>query len=123
MSILRVNTLQDVAGTGQPALPGAAKAWVNFNGTGTVAIGASFNVSSITDLGVGTYQVNFTSAMTDVNYVVAGAAERVSDSRGAEISVNRTTRTTSGFNLLVNGSYGTGVDYRDSDGVFCVIYR
>lgn len=44
------------------------KAWVNFNGTGVVAIRASYNVSSITDNGVGDYTVNFTTAMTDANY-------------------------------------------------------
>jgi len=44
---------------------GLAKAWVNFNGTGTVAIRASFNVSSITDNGTGDYTVNFTTAMVD----------------------------------------------------------
>lgn len=47
---------------------GSARAWVNFNGTGTVAIRASYNVSSITDNGVGDYTVNFTTAMSDVNY-------------------------------------------------------
>jgi hypothetical protein len=46
----------------------AARAWVNFNGTGTVAIRASGNVSSITDNGTGDYTVNFTTAMTDANY-------------------------------------------------------
>ena len=44
------------------------RAWVNFNGTGTVAIRASGNVSSITDNGTGDYTVNFTTAMPDVNY-------------------------------------------------------
>jgi hypothetical protein len=44
------------------------RAWVNFNGTGTVAIRASFNVSSITDNGTGDYTVNFTTAMPDENY-------------------------------------------------------
>ena len=46
----------------------AARAWVNFNGTGTVAIRASGNVSSITDNGTGDYTVNFTIAMVDANY-------------------------------------------------------
>ena len=46
----------------------ACRAWVNFNGTGTVAIRASGNVSSITDSGVGDYTVNFTTAMSDANY-------------------------------------------------------
>ena len=46
----------------------ACRAWVNFNGTGTVAIRASGNVSSITDNGAGDYTVNFTTAMPDANY-------------------------------------------------------
>jgi hypothetical protein len=45
-----------------------ARAWVNFNGTGTVAIRASVNVSSITDNGTGDYTVNFATAMPDANY-------------------------------------------------------
>lgn len=48
----------------------ACRAWVNFNGTGAVAIRASGNVSSITDNGTGDYTVNFTNAMSDVNYAV-----------------------------------------------------
>jgi len=44
------------------------RAWVNFNGTGTVAIRDSGNVSSITDNGTGDYTVNFTTAMPDANY-------------------------------------------------------
>jgi len=54
------------------AVTSPIKAWVNFNGTGTVAIRASFNVSSITDNGVGDYTVNFTSSLSDANYVVLG---------------------------------------------------
>ena len=46
----------------------AARAWVNFNGTGTVAIRASGNVSSITDNGTGQYAANFTTALSDTNY-------------------------------------------------------
>ena len=49
----------------------ACRAWVNFNGTGTVAIRASGNVSSITDNGTGDYTINFTNAMPDANYSVA----------------------------------------------------
>jgi len=50
------------------SVPTEVKAWVNFNGTGTVAIRGSFNVSSITDNGISNYTVNFTTAMTDANY-------------------------------------------------------
>lgn len=60
-----------VSGTA-PLYP--CRAWVNFNGTGTPAIRASGNVSSITDNGTGDYTVNFTTAMPDVNYsFLAGA--------------------------------------------------
>jgi hypothetical protein len=52
----------------------SARAWVNFNGTGTVAIRASGNVSSITDNGTGDYTVNFTTAMADANYSAVAAA-------------------------------------------------
>ena len=58
---------------GSSEASGLAKAWVNFNGTGTVAIRASFNVSSITDNGTGDYTVNFTTALADANYSVVGA--------------------------------------------------
>lgn len=64
MSTLRVNTLATAAGVEVYT----AKAWVNFNGTGTVAIRASGNVSSITDNGTGDYTLNFTTAMVDANY-------------------------------------------------------
>jgi len=50
------------------ATVGVCRAWVNFNGTGTVAIRASFNVTSITDNGTGNYTANFTTAMTDANF-------------------------------------------------------
>lgn len=52
------------------------RAWVNFNGTGTVAIRASFNVSSITDGGTGDYTVNFTTAMSDANYSIVATGQR-----------------------------------------------
>jgi hypothetical protein len=51
----------------------ACRAWVNFNGTGTVAIRASGNVSSITDYGTGDFGVNFTAAMPDANYAVVAS--------------------------------------------------
>ena len=56
------------SGYGSAATAYACRAWVNFNGTGTVAIRASGNVTSITDNGVGDYTVNFTNALPDANY-------------------------------------------------------
>ena len=72
MSTLKLDTLSNKAGTASvpsdTIVSGTAKAWVNFNGTGTVAIRRAFNVSSITDNGTGEYTVNFTNSMADANY-------------------------------------------------------
>jgi hypothetical protein len=74
----------------------AARAWVNFNGTGTVAIRESGNVSSITDNGAGDYTVNFTTATPDANYALVGScgqspADRRIYSVGVRLSVAQTT--------------------------------
>lgn len=71
------------SGYGSAAKAYACRAWVNFNGTGTVAIRASGNVSSITDNGVGDYTVNFTTAMVDVNYSVVTTCGNESTNFGA----------------------------------------
>jgi hypothetical protein len=62
------------SGYGSVATAYGCRAWVNFNGTGTVAIRASGNVTSITDNGTGDYTVNFTTAMPDVNYATVGTS-------------------------------------------------
>jgi hypothetical protein len=56
------------SGYGSAAVAYGCRAWVNFNGVGTIAIRGSGNVSSITDGGVGAYTVNFTTALADANY-------------------------------------------------------
>jgi len=76
MSEIRVTTLKDTSGgnssTTAQVFSGRAKAWVNFNGSGAVAIRANFNVNSIGDNGTGNYQINFSTSMSDANYTVAG---------------------------------------------------
>ena len=62
------------SGYGSVATAYGCRAWVNFNGQGTVAIRASGNVSSITDLGTGSYRLNFSTSMPDANYNVVGAS-------------------------------------------------
>jgi hypothetical protein len=80
MSTLRLTTLSNQGGTASvpsdTVINGTAKAWVNFNGTGTVAIRAAFNVSSITDNGTGDYTLNFTNAMADANYSTLATGSR-----------------------------------------------
>jgi hypothetical protein len=75
------------------------RAWVNFNGTGTVAIRASGGVASITDNGTGDYTVNFTTAMPDANY-----AALVTNDKGLTVNQNAlfsttVSSTTSAFNF------------------------
>jgi hypothetical protein len=83
----RVKTALNASGT-SPIY--ACRAWVNFNGTGVVAIRASGNVSSITDNGVGIYTVNFITAMPDVNYntQITGSGEAEGSARQNGISIN-----------------------------------
>jgi hypothetical protein len=115
MSTLRVNTLQTQAGVEVYT----AKAWVNFNGTGTVAIRASGNVSSITDNGTGDYTVNFTVAMVDANYAWAVSAGRTANSANLS-AMSQASPTTSalrfqtldsGFNL-VDMTFATAAIFR-----------
>tara|TARA_R100001086_G_C11780283_1_gene243427 strand:- start:53 stop:436 length:384 start_codon:yes stop_codon:yes gene_type:complete len=72
MSTLKVNTIQNTSAahssTPEEIAVGRAKSWINFDGVGTVSIRDSFNVSSLTDNGVGNYTVTFTNAMSNTNY-------------------------------------------------------
>jgi hypothetical protein len=84
------------------------RAWVNFDGTGTVAIRASYNVSSITDNGTGDYTVNFATAMPDANYcgVAIGANTGISNFAYSGTIIPSGTYTTTSFGL----SYMAGGD-------------
>ena len=95
-------TLQFNSGYGSVATAYGCRAWVNFNGTGAVAIRASGNVSSITDNGTGNYTVNFTTAMPDTNYSVPASAKNTASSN-ADIRVVGTyslTTTSVGINTV-----------------------
>jgi hypothetical protein len=74
------------SGYGSVATAYGCRAWVNFNGTGTVAIRASGNVSSITDNNTGEYTVNFTTAMPDANYAVTCSATGVAGASGTNLT-------------------------------------
>ena len=75
-SILRVNTLTDASSNNSTPMAtvnqGTAKAWVNFNGEGTIASRDSFNVSSLTDVATGTYNITFSNNLSDADYVTTG---------------------------------------------------
>jgi len=77
MSTLQVETIKNPTSSNtvnsEQLVQGSATAWVNFNGSGTVAIRDSYNVSSITDNGTGRYSVNFATIMENDNYAMSAA--------------------------------------------------
>jgi hypothetical protein len=109
MSTLVAQTISNgtVSTSSANVIQGSAKAWVNFNGTGTVAIRASYNVSSITDNGTGQYTVNFTNAMPDVNFATTFNTNGNSDSFGGggrQFAMVRSRTTSSvGVNAVNDG--------------------
>jgi hypothetical protein len=97
----------------------SARAWVNFNGTGTPAIKASGNVSSIGDRGTGAYTVNFTTNMPDANYAWAGGG-RDNDNAGDAVLGQRAdgTKSTSAFQFEVVNSDANNFDSSDVNLIF-----
>ena len=105
MSTLEVSNLND--GTTTVATTyitnGSAKAWANFNGTGTPAIRGSQNVSSLTDNAAGDYDINFTNNMANANYCTTGSCAYVSGTGQPNLGhdFNDATKSTSDENILV----------------------
>ena len=118
MSLIKANDIQNASGgiptvKSQQLIP---TAWVVFNGTGTVAIIDSENVSSITDNAVGQYYINFAVAQANTNYaVICSAANTASNLGNADYTVAKTTA-----NCLAR-HYEAGT-YRDSDNYQAVIF-
>jgi len=109
------------SGYGSAAVAYGCRAWVNFNGTGTVAIRASGNVSSITDNGVGNYIINLTTAMPDTNYsVTATSNENTSGSGSLAIKANATFSTTQ---IGILTATPTNLSLSDSSFVFVSVFR
>jgi hypothetical protein len=103
---------------------GVCKAFVNFNGTGTVAIRASYNVSSITDNGVSDYTVNFTTALADANYgFTFGKDTAPSDGPSSSFNSVITAVTILSSSLRVRNIYSNGVVGGDVTQVCVSIFR
>jgi len=106
----------------------SARAWVNFNGTGTVAINSSGNVSSITDNDTGDYTINFTTAMPDANYSVqlSALARTATDIRNTvnvagDLSTGATTMTANAVRIVNGKTDATG--FQDSALILAAIFR
>tara|TARA_R110000765_G_scaffold328917_1_gene419807 strand:+ start:1539 stop:2663 length:1125 start_codon:yes stop_codon:yes gene_type:complete len=116
-----VNSTADgvAIGTGGINQARIAKAWVNFNGTGTVAIRGSYNISSITDNGTGDYTLNYSTSLGDENYAVTGCTGNVYNSAGTVFTstwvASLTTALTSSATRVI-GVYRTGTSNVNWDG-------
>ena len=108
-----------------PGLVGGqlCRAWVNFNGTSTVTIRASYNVSSITDNGTGDYTVNFTTAMADANYSAVGSAGKGASGGGGgrQVTTNCLANPTTSA-CRINTTDGGGV-VNDLEFISIAIFR
>jgi len=98
----------------------ACRAWVNFDGAGTVSIRASGNVSSITDNGTGDYTVNFATAMPDANYAVSGSANINAGNSSVGLD-SSTAPTSSEFRIGISNT-NSGALF-DSEIVTVIIFR
>lgn len=115
MSTLKVNAIQNASGVEVYT----AKAWVNFNGTGTVAIRASGNVSSITDNGTGDYTVNFTNALPDADFAVHFTGGSTTTNPG-DVVGSGVPVTSSSARVRTYNTSGTGLDIANQS---CTIFR
>lgn len=113
------------SGYGSIATAYAARAWVNFNGTGTVAIRASGNVSSITDNGTGDYTVNFTNAMPDANYATVATRADWGNGTSAIVSpkITGVIKSTTQTNVFVFYNSIGSVAAQDDAYVQVAIFR
>lgn len=101
--------------------PSAAKAWVKFNGSGTVAISVSNNVSSITDETTGRYTVNFSTSFSSADYAVAAIVEgNGANPNRANSSIYAATPPTASTCQIITADSNTGgaVDYAEVYAIF-----
>jgi hypothetical protein len=115
MSTAKFDTLSTLDGSQSVPVntvaQGSAKAWVNFNGTGTVAIRASFNVTSITDNGTGDYTLNFTTALQDANYSITGSCRSPGVTSGGAVQFDVWSTSSNRFYTRQNSAGGANFDF------------
>jgi len=119
MRIDSSSNLKFNSGYGSVATAYGCRVWVKFDGTGTIAIRGSGNVSSVTDIGTGTYDVNFTTALPDANYSICGLMQPTVSNNGSDTFPNEGASGTSSVRL---SHYEDGTN-RDSNWVSVAIFR
>jgi len=126
MSTLNVTNISD--GTNSTSttnvVQGSAKAWVNFDGTGTPSIREAYNVSSITDNGTGDYTVNLTTALADANYACVGASgtNGTTATSGRSFQPNTSSPSTTSFRFSIRLTDNNMTNF-DDPLVYVAIFR
>ena len=125
MSTIKVTNIQDTSGgnqsTSEQIAQGRAKAWVNFNGgrNGSFGIRDDFNVTSVTDLGTGDFDINFATSMANSSYAFVGHSNYERTSGNGRMFLSGRTRTTSKIFVEALGDGGVSYDAEDND---CTIF-
>ena len=128
-SILKVDTITGVTTAGSIAVTGEgnstttnlqqglAKGWLNFNGTGTVAITDSFNIASITDNGTGDYTNTLSNAMENSNFCYTALGGNTSGALSVRIE-NSNNRSTTTIDVLSYNTSSAQIDFADMNTLF-----
>ena len=136
MSTIKVTNIQDTSGgnssTSAEIFNGRAKAWVNFNGSGTVAIRNDYNVNTVSDRGAGAYTVNFSSALGSANYAAVGQTQNSTFSVpvGTAVAICRSLGapvdafpTSSAYECSTTWAYSGAQNRNDMDYVFLSFFE
>lgn len=120
MSTITVTNIKATGETASRAVSGVAASWVNMDGTGTISVRDSLNVTSLTDIGTGQYRVNVSSSMANANYAVAiGAKDNAYGNQNFTGKQSNSTQTTSLYALL---SYSGSNAYEDNENYMASVH-
>ena len=114
MSTITVTNIKATGETASRAVSGVAGAWVNFNGTGTIAARDSLNVASLTDSSTGNYVINFSNNFANANFSAVAAKGNNSGSNPGEdgaITVGHTAVSSSSIESSLTSNAGTKADW------------
>ncbi len=119
-----INSAADgvAVGTGGINQARIAKAWVHFDGSGTVAINDSYNMSSVTDRGTGRYKVNFSTAMSNTSYTASGTVSEDGADSTTPFVIRASTYDTDGFTFVTNFSGTSSVGYQDATAATITVF-
>jgi hypothetical protein len=116
LSTIKVTNIQATGETASRSVSGVAAAWVNFNGTGTIAARDSLNLSSLTDNGTGDYDISVSSAFGNTNYQIVSCGTKDSgESLPRIVLYSGGTKTSSAINITVELDTGA---HQDNDDIY-----